>query len=103
MLTEEQKDKKVAEASLDFVPQSIADFEREARSHLDSSQINYVYSGSEGQATLKRNVDAFSHYLLERRVLQGIDRVDLGASYFDGRITSELPFFPSSINTTSIY
>jgi isopentenyl diphosphate isomerase/L-lactate dehydrogenase-like FMN-dependent dehydrogenase len=90
-------------SSPNFLPQTIEDFEREARKHLDASQINYIYSGSESQWTLNRNVAAYSRYLLRRRVLQGIENVDLETSYFEGRVKSELPFFPSSVNSEPIY
>ena len=86
-----------------FIPLAVEDFELEAKKRLDRSQINYVYSGTETESTLRRNVAAFSSYLLQRRVLQGIDDVDLRVSYFDGRITSELPFFPAPVNCSPIY
>jgi isopentenyl diphosphate isomerase/L-lactate dehydrogenase-like FMN-dependent dehydrogenase len=97
------RQKESKNAGLDFVPQSIEDFEQEAKKHLDQSQIDYVYRGSESQLTLNRNTGAFLHYLLERRVLKGIDNVDLNASYFDGRIKSELPFFPAPVNCSPLY
>ncbi len=96
-----RKEKK--KAGLDFIPQSVEDFEREARKYLDQSQIDYIYRGTESQFTLDRNKQAFLHYLLERRVLQGIEDVDLSVSYFGGRLTSELPFFPAPVNCSPLY
>lgn len=90
-------------AGTSFVPLAVEDFELEAKKRLDQSQIDYVYGGTETESTLRRNVAAFSSYLLQRRVLQGINDVDLGVSYFDGHITSDLPFFPAPVNSSPLY
>ncbi|MHB8568388.1 MAG: alpha-hydroxy acid oxidase [Nitrososphaerales archaeon] len=83
--------------------QCIADYESEARNHLSQENINYVYRGTESEATLRRNVAAYAKYLIRRRVLQGIVKVDLTASYFEGRIKSELPFFPGPVNLGPLF
>ena len=86
-----------------FIPESVEDFAQEAKKHLDQSQINYIYSGTESQSTLDRNVAAFSRYLLQRRVLRNIESVELNVSYFDKRLSSELPFFPAPVNCSPLY
>jgi 4-hydroxymandelate oxidase len=87
----------------DFDPHSVEDFAQQAKKHLDQSQIDYIYGGTETEFTLNRNSAAFSHYLLQRRVLRGVGSVDLNVSYFDGRIASELPFFPAPVNCAPLY
>ncbi|MDG6908191.1 MAG: alpha-hydroxy-acid oxidizing protein [Nitrososphaerota archaeon] len=82
---------------------SIADYENAAKRKLSEKDINYIYRGAETEATLRRNVDAFSKFLLRRRVLQGIDKVATDTSYFNGRIESDLPFFPGCINVSPLH
>jgi isopentenyl diphosphate isomerase/L-lactate dehydrogenase-like FMN-dependent dehydrogenase len=82
---------------------SVEDFEAEALKHLSLEAVDYVYHGTESEATLKLNVEAYKRYRLRRRVLQGIEEVEKAASYFDGKISSDLPFFPGPINTTPLY
>jgi isopentenyl diphosphate isomerase/L-lactate dehydrogenase-like FMN-dependent dehydrogenase len=82
---------------------SVEDYEHEARRRMDQSLIDYVYRGTESQSTLRRNEEYFGRFLLRRRVLQGIESVDLHVSYFDGRIESDLPFFPAPTNCTPFY
>ncbi|HKW04380.1 MAG TPA: alpha-hydroxy-acid oxidizing protein [Nitrososphaerales archaeon] len=81
----------------------IDDFERAAREALSPENVEYVFLGTESEITLKRNVSAYSKYALRRRVLQDIDEVDFSTSYFDGRISSELPFFPGPVNVGPFY
>ncbi len=83
---------------------SLDEFEEEAKKLLPPEHVNYIYNGTETGATMARNRAAFSKYLLRRRVLQDIDRdVKTEVSYFGGKIKSELPFFPSCINTSPLY
>ena len=82
---------------------SLKEYETEAKRKLSQKLIDYIYSGSEYESTLKRNVESYSKFLLRRRVLQGVQHVDTDFSYFDGRIQSELPFFPSCINVSEMY
>lgn len=79
------------------------DYEKKARELLAPDIVRYIFSATETETTMKRNILAFSKYALRRRVLQGIKKVDLSCSYFDGRIKSALPFFPSSINVSPMY
>ncbi|MGI0090653.1 MAG: alpha-hydroxy-acid oxidizing protein, partial [Nitrososphaerales archaeon] len=85
------------------VLESVEDYEREAQKYLDPQVKDYIYGSTESGATLARNLAAFSKLLIRRRVLQGIDHVETKVSYFEGKIESELPFFPSCINTTPMY
>jgi isopentenyl diphosphate isomerase/L-lactate dehydrogenase-like FMN-dependent dehydrogenase len=82
---------------------SLDDYELEARKLLRPELVNYVYGGTESGATLSRNRLAFADLLLRRRVLQEIVKVDTDVIYFGGKIESELPFFPSCINTAPMY
>ncbi len=83
---------------------SLDEFEQEAKRILTPELVNYVYGGTESGGTLERNRTAFSKYLLKRRVLREIEKeVKTEISYFDGRIKSELPFFPACVNTTPLY
>ncbi len=82
---------------------SVEGYEREARDHLTPELINYINRGTESEATLRRNVEAYSMFQLCRRVLHGIQEVETDVSYFDGAIKSELPFFPSCLNVSSMY
>jgi 4-hydroxymandelate oxidase len=83
---------------------SLDEFEREARRILSPELVNYVYGGTETGSTLERNRTAFGNYLLRRRVLRDIEKeVKTGISYFGGKIKSELPFFPASVNTSPLY
>jgi 4-hydroxymandelate oxidase len=102
-LTRRSRENERKRTGLEFNALSVEDFEREATKHLDQSQIDYVYRGTETEFTLDRNKRAFQHFLLERRVLQGIKEVNLGVSYFNGRLTSELPFFPAPVNCSPLY
>ena len=79
------------------------EYEKIARSVLSQRLTDYIFRGAESETTLRRNVEAFSKYALRRRVLQEIDAVDTRTSYFDGRIKSSLPFFPSCINVSPMY
>ena len=74
--------------------ESVEDYEREARRKLAPIVRNYVFGSTESGATLARNTEAFSKYLIRRRVLQSINIVETGVSYFEGKMKSELPFFP---------
>jgi isopentenyl diphosphate isomerase/L-lactate dehydrogenase-like FMN-dependent dehydrogenase len=83
---------------------SVDEFEQEARRVLTPEIVNYIYGGTETGSTLERNRKAFSEYLLRRTVLRDIEKnVKTEISYFGGKIKSELPFFPSSINTSPVY
>ncbi len=83
---------------------SVDEYEREAKKLLAQDLVNYIYGGTESGATLTRNREAFGKYLLKRRVLQDIEKdVRTETSYFEGKIKSELPFFPSCINTIPLY
>jgi isopentenyl diphosphate isomerase/L-lactate dehydrogenase-like FMN-dependent dehydrogenase len=83
---------------------SLDEFEREAKRLLTPELVNYIYGGTENGGTLERNRAAFGKYLLRRRVLRDIDsEVKTEVSYFDGKFKSELPFFPSCINTSPLY
>ncbi|MDG6997577.1 MAG: alpha-hydroxy-acid oxidizing protein [Nitrososphaerota archaeon] len=83
-------------------PLSIGEFEREARKRLSAENVNYIYSGAESEATLRRNIEAYSRFLLRRRVLLGTGEVKTNTTYFDGRIKSDLPFFPGPINVSPV-
>ena len=83
--------------------ESVQAYEREAKRNLAPLVRDYVFNSTESGATMARNTDAFSKYLIRRRVLQGIDNVETNVSYFHGKIKSELPFFPSCINLTPMY
>jgi isopentenyl diphosphate isomerase/L-lactate dehydrogenase-like FMN-dependent dehydrogenase len=83
--------------------ESVEDYRQEAEKVLSLDVRNYI-SGSTGSgATLASNESAFSKFLIRRRVLQGIEKVETSISYFDGKIQSELPFFPSCINLAPMY
>jgi len=83
---------------------SIDEFDREAKKVLTPELANYIYGGAENGATLERNRTAFGRYLLRRRVLRDIEKeVSTETSYFDGKIKSELPFFPACVNTSPLY
>jgi (S)-2-hydroxy-acid oxidase len=83
---------------------SIEEFEQEAKKILAPELVNYIYGGSESGATMERNRSSFGKYLLKRRVLRDIEAdVATEFSYFGGKIKSELPFFPSCINTSPLY
>lgn len=82
---------------------SVEDYELEAKKLLTPELVNYIYGGTETGATLERNRSAFSKYLLRRRVLRDFEKVESETSYFEGKIKSELPFFPSCINTSPLY
>ena len=82
---------------------SVDEYEKAARMKLSEDNVNYIFKGAETESTLRRNVEAFSKYLLRRRVLQGIDEVKTSATYFDGRIRSDLPFFPGCINVGPLH
>jgi len=82
---------------------SVEDYELEAKKLLRPEILNYVYGGTETGSTLQRNRLGFEEYLLRRRVLQNIEKVDTQVSYFAGRIESELPFFPACINVAPMY
>ncbi|MCL5069055.1 MAG: alpha-hydroxy-acid oxidizing protein [Thaumarchaeota archaeon] len=83
-------------------PFSVEEYERKARRKLSAKNINYIYRGAESEATLRRNIEAYSKFLLRRRVLQGLAGVRTDTTYFDGRIKSELPFFPGPINVSPV-
>jgi isopentenyl diphosphate isomerase/L-lactate dehydrogenase-like FMN-dependent dehydrogenase len=83
--------------------ESIEDYEREAYRVLKPDVKDYIEGSTESGATLARNLAAFSEYLIRRRVLQGIKSVKTRVSYFEGRIESELPFFPSCLNFAPLY
>lgn|GEM_PF-1003496 len=91
------------EDTMPFVGRCVDDFELEARRRLSVQNIEYIFRGTESESTLRRNVSAYSAYLLRRRVLQGIKQVDLRAEYFDGKISSELPFFPGPVNLGPLF
>ncbi len=82
---------------------SIEEYEKIARSVLSQRLINYIFRATESETTLRRNIESFSRYALRRRVLQEIESVETRTSYFDGRIKSSLPFFPSCINISPMY
>ena len=81
----------------------VDDYERKARELLSPDNARYIFSATETETTMRRNLLAFSKYALRRRVFQGIKEVDLSCSYFGGKIKSALPFFPSSINVAPLY
>lgn len=83
--------------------QSVEEFEREANKVLRKDVKEYINGSTESGATLSRNLAAFSKYLIRRRVLRGIKKVGTNVSYFDGKIRSEIPFFPSCINLAPLY
>ena len=85
------------------VLESVEDYEREAKKVLSRDVKDYIFGATESGATLARNEAAFSKFLIIRRVLQGIEKVETNFSYFGGRIQSELPFFPSCINLAPMY
>jgi len=92
------------ESAMKLQLNSVDEFEIEARKVLSPELINYIYGGTETGATLERNRSAFSKYMLRRRVLRDIEKeVKTGVSYFDGKIKSEVPFFPACINTSPLY
>ncbi|MCL5067603.1 MAG: alpha-hydroxy-acid oxidizing protein, partial [Thaumarchaeota archaeon] len=82
---------------------SVDEYEKAARRKLSEENVNYIFKGAETESTLHRNIEAFSKYLLRRRVLQGIDEVRTNATYFDGRIRSDLPYFPGCINVGPLH
>jgi isopentenyl diphosphate isomerase/L-lactate dehydrogenase-like FMN-dependent dehydrogenase len=82
---------------------SVDEYEREAKKSLTPDLVNYIYGGTETGATLNRNRTAFGKYLLRRRVLRDIEKVDTDVSYFGGKIKGELPFFPACVNTSPLY
>jgi isopentenyl diphosphate isomerase/L-lactate dehydrogenase-like FMN-dependent dehydrogenase len=82
---------------------SVEDFQAEGMKRLAPEAADYIYRGTESEGTLRRNVEAYDRLLLRRRVLQGIDNVETGVSYFDGKVAGDLPFFPAPINTTPMY
>jgi isopentenyl diphosphate isomerase/L-lactate dehydrogenase-like FMN-dependent dehydrogenase len=81
-----------------FTGQCVEDYETEARRKLDPAVLRYIDRGTETESTLRRNVSAYSSYHIRRRVLHGVTSVDLRTSFFDGKITSETPFFPAPVN-----
>lgn len=85
------------------VLESVEDYERAARKALRPDVWDYIKGSTESGATLARDLSAFSNYVIRRRVLQDIKNVETEVSYFDGRIQSELPFFPSCINLAPMY
>jgi isopentenyl diphosphate isomerase/L-lactate dehydrogenase-like FMN-dependent dehydrogenase len=82
---------------------SVDDYEREARRLLNPETAHYVFGATESGSTLARNLESFNQYVLRRRVLQEIEDVSTRASYFDGKIQSDLPFFPGCINLSPMY
>jgi isopentenyl diphosphate isomerase/L-lactate dehydrogenase-like FMN-dependent dehydrogenase len=82
---------------------SVDEYEQEAKKLLAPELVNYIYGGTETGATLTRNRTAFAKYLLRRRVLLDIDKVETEVSYFGGKIKSELPFYPACVNTSPLY
>lgn len=86
-----------------FTGQCVEDYQSEARQRLDQAVLKYIDRGTETESTLRRNVSAYSKYLIRRRVLHGVTSVDLGTSFFDGKITSELPFFPAPVNLAPLF
>ena len=83
--------------------ESVEAYEREAKKNLAPLVRDYVFGSTESGATMARNTEAFSKYLIRRRVLQSINKIETNVSYFHGTIKSELPFFPSCINLTPMY
>ena len=82
---------------------SVDEYEQQAKKLLSSELLNYIYGGTETGATFARNRSAFSKYLLRRRVLREIDKVETEVSHFGGKIKSELPFYPACVNTSPLW
>src|SRR5271169_1250814 len=82
---------------------SVDEYELQAKKLLSPELLNYIYGGTETGATFARNRNAFAKYLLRRRVLREIDKVKTEVSHFNGKIKSELPFYPACVNTSPMY
>lgn len=96
--------KRVMESLSKLQLNSVDEFEAEAKKVLSPELVNYIYGGAETGGTLRRNQSAFENFLLRRRVLRDIEKeVSTEVSYFGGKIKSELPFFPSCVNTSTMY
>lgn len=60
----------------------VFDFERIARANLPPAHFGYLATGVDGDATLRANTDAFSHYQLRVRRMLDIGRIDMSVDLF---------------------
>lgn len=61
---------------------NLLDYERAAREKLSAHAFGYYSSGADDEITLRRNRSDFDRFVLRPRMLQGVDKIDLGISLF---------------------
>ncbi len=71
-------------------PINIDEYEQYAKNKLDKIIFDYFVAGAQDEITLRRNREAFHHFLLLPRVLTGIKEINLTTKLF--KDTLQLPF-----------
>src|SRR6202048_3137613 len=78
-------------------PLKLDDFEPAARAVLSQGIYDYIAGGSEDEATLRGNREAFARYRFRFKILASTDRTDLSNEVFGQRFTMPVHLAPTAI------
>jgi 4-hydroxymandelate oxidase len=78
-------------------PVRLDDFEPEARASLPQGIYDYIAGGSEDEATLRANREAFARYRFRFKVLASSDRPELGSGMLGERFRLPVHLAPAAI------
>jgi 4-hydroxymandelate oxidase len=77
---------------------ALADFEAAARERLEAASFGYVAGGSFDEVTLRRNLEAWSGWELQPRVLVDVSRVDTSTSLLGQQVAVPFGIAPAALH-----
>jgi 4-hydroxymandelate oxidase len=90
-------DSRARPATRPATPLKLDDFEPAARAILPQGIYDYIAGGSEDEATLRGNREAFARYRFRFKVLASADRPDLGSELFGQPFAMPVHLAPAAI------
>ncbi|TMD21783.1 MAG: alpha-hydroxy-acid oxidizing protein, partial [Chloroflexi bacterium] len=78
-------------------PLKLDDFEPAARAILPQGIYDYIAGGSEDEAALRGNREAFARYRFRFKVLASTDQIELGHELFGQRFRMPVHLAPTAI------
>ena len=78
-------------------PLKLDDFEPAARAVLSQGIYDYIAGGSEDEATLRGNREAFARYRFRFKILGSVDRPDLSSEVLGQRFQIPVHLAPTAI------
>jgi len=82
-------------------PLKLDDFEPAARAVLPPAVYDYIAGGSEDEAALRGNREAFARYRFRFKILASTDHIDLSSELFGQRFRMPVHLAPTAIQRGS--